>query len=73
MFLTMVYLRRLDEEMDRLALAVAVAVADIGRRVMSLEAKVALIDGDLAAQSERIDRMEMRLERVERRLDIVDA
>ena len=55
--------------MDRLALA----VADIGRRVTSLESKLALIHGDFAAQSERIDRMELRLERIERRLDIVDA
>lgn len=67
--LTLIYLRRLDEKMDRLTLA----VADIGRRVTSLEAKVALIHGDFAAQSERIDRMELRLERIERRLDIVDA
>ena len=67
--LILVYLRRLDEKMDRLTLA----VADIGRRVTSLESKVALIHGDFAAQSERIDRMELRLERIERRLDIVDA
>lgn len=67
--LILAYLRRLDEKMDRLALA----VADIGRRGTSLESKVALIHGDFAAQSERIDRMELRLERIERRLDSVDA
>jgi hypothetical protein len=37
-------------------------VADLGRRVTSLESKVVLLPGDFAAQSERIDRIERRLE-----------
>jgi hypothetical protein len=67
--LILVYLRRLDEKLDRLV----DSVADLGRRVTSMETKVALLHGDFAAQSERIDRIEIRLERIERRLDIVHA
>ena len=65
----LMYLRRMDEKLDRLALS----MADIGRRVTSLESKVALLHGDFAAQSERIDRIEIRLDRIERRLEIVPA
>ncbi|MEA2728427.1 MAG: hypothetical protein QOF70_2902 [Acetobacteraceae bacterium] len=67
--LILVYLRRLDGKLDRLV----DSVADLGRRVTSMETKVALLHGDFAAQSERIDRIEIRLERIERRLDIVHA
>jgi predicted nucleic acid-binding Zn-ribbon protein len=67
--LILVCLRRLDEKLDRLV----DSVADLGRRVTSMETKVALLHGDFAAQSERIDRIEIRLERIERRLDIVHA
>jgi predicted nucleic acid-binding Zn-ribbon protein len=67
--LILVYLRRMDEKLDRLV----DSVADLGRRVTSLESKVALLHGDFAAQSERIDRIELRLERIDRRLDIVHA
>jgi hypothetical protein len=67
--LVVVYLRRIDEKVDRLA----AGQLDLSRRVTSLENKVALLHGDFAAQSERIDRIEMRLERIERRLDIVIA
>jgi hypothetical protein len=67
--LILVYLRRMDEKLDRLV----GGVADLGRRVTSLGTKVALLHGDFAAQSERIDRIELRLERIEHRLDIVHA
>ncbi len=63
----LVYLRRLDGKMDRLS----DDVADVKRRMTSLETKVVLLHGDFAAQSERIDRIETRLERIERRLDLV--
>ena len=63
------YLRRLDEKMDLLS----ASMADLGRRVTSLESKVVLLHGDFAAQSERIDRIEQRLDRIERRLEIVPA
>jgi hypothetical protein len=65
--LILVYLRRIDENIDRLA----VGQSDLSRRVTSLEGKVALLHGDFAAQSERIDRIELRLDRIERRLEIV--
>jgi outer membrane murein-binding lipoprotein Lpp len=65
----LVYLRRMDEKLDRLASA----VGDLGRRVTSLETKVVLLHGDFAAQSERIDRIDIRLDRIERRLEIVPA
>ena len=67
--LILVYLRRIDEKLDRLV----DSVADLGRRVMSVETKVASLHGDFAAQSERIDRIELRLERIERRQNIVHA
>ncbi len=67
--LMLVYLRRIDEKLDRLA----DSVADLSRRVTSLETKVALLHGDFAAQSERIDRVVLRLDRIERRMDIVPA
>jgi hypothetical protein len=67
--LILVYLRRMDEKLDRLV----DSVGDIGPRVPSLETKAVLLHGDFAAQSERIDRIELRLERIERRLDIVHA
>ena len=67
--LVLVYLRRMDEKLDRLASS----VADVGRRVTSLETKIALLHGDFAAQSERIDRIEVRLARIEGRLDSVHA
>lgn len=67
--LVLVYLRRLDEKMDRLA----ANVGDLSRRVTSLESKIVLLHGDFASQSERIDRIELRLERMERRLDLVPS
>jgi hypothetical protein len=65
--LILVYLRRIDEKLDR----PPAAVADLGDRVTSLETKVALLDGGFAAQSKRIERLDVRLDRIERRLEIV--
>jgi hypothetical protein len=48
-------------------------VADLKRRMTSLETQVALLHSDFANQSLRIDRIEMWLEKIERRLDLVDA
>ncbi|PPQ38311.1 hypothetical protein [Rhodopila globiformis] len=67
--LILVYLRRIDEKVDRLTSV----VGDLGRRVTSLETKVTLLHGDFASQSERIDRIDLRLGRIERRLDIAPA
>jgi predicted nucleic acid-binding Zn-ribbon protein len=65
----LVYLRRMEEKLDWLTSA----VGDLGRRVTSLKTQVVLLHGDFAAQSERIDRIEIRLDRIERRLEIVPA
>jgi hypothetical protein len=67
--LVLVYLRRLDEKLDRLTSV----VNDLGRRVTSMETKVVLLHGDFATQSERLDRIDVRLDRIERRLDIAPA
>jgi len=67
--LILAYLRRMDEKLDRLV----ASVAALGRRLTSLETKVAPLHGDFAAQSERIDRIELRLERIELRLEIMPA
>jgi len=63
------YVRLIDVKLDRLV----GDVQDIKGRLTSLEAKVALLHGDFAGQSARIDRIELRLERIESRLDLVPA
>jgi predicted nuclease with TOPRIM domain len=45
---------------------------DLSTRVTSLEAQVALLHGDFANQSMRIDRVDERLSRIERRLELAD-
>jgi hypothetical protein len=45
---------------------------DLSTRVTSLEAHLALLHGDFANQSMRIDRVDERLTRIERRLELVD-
>jgi predicted nucleic acid-binding Zn-ribbon protein len=61
--------RRSDEKLDRLI----ENVADLKRRMTSVEVQVAQLHGDFAGQSARIDRIETRLGRIERRLDLVGA
>jgi hypothetical protein len=46
---------------------------DLKRRMTSLEMQVAQLHGDFAGQSARIDRVEIRLERIERRLELAPA
>ena len=74
--LSLVYLRRLDTKLDQ----VLEVLADHGRRLTSLEARVsrvqaelAAIHGDFAGQSVRIDRLEQRLDRIEHRLELREA
>lgn len=67
--LILVYLRRLDEKLDR----VFERLDDLTHRVTSPELKVSLLHNDFARQSDRMDRIEVRLERIERRFDIVGA
>ncbi|MDB5408067.1 MAG: hypothetical protein JWL84_2979 [Rhodospirillales bacterium] len=67
--LTLVFLRRLDEKMDR----VLDVLSEHGRRVTPLEGQIATLHGDFAGQSLRMDRIEQRLDRIERRLELVAA
>lgn len=67
--LILVYLRRLDEKLDR----VIERLDDLTHRVTSLELKVSLLHNDSAHQSERIDLIEGRPGRIQRRLDLVAA
>ena len=48
-------------------------VRDMRGRLTSIEVSVANLHGDFAGQSERIDRLEGRLERIENRLLLRDA
>lgn len=59
--LTLVFLRRIDEKVDR-------AIADLH----DLKGRMAAIEENLVGVQRRIDRLELRMERVERRLDLVD-
>jgi uncharacterized protein YigA (DUF484 family) len=63
------YLRRIDEKLDRLA----EDVRDLKGRMTTLETQMGLVQMGLARQSEHIDRMEIRLERIERRLDLIEG
>jgi uncharacterized coiled-coil DUF342 family protein len=67
--LVLVYLRRLDEKVDR----VLDDLRDIKHRVGSLERQAADIRVDMAAMSTRMDRIDGRLDRMERRLELVPA
>jgi outer membrane murein-binding lipoprotein Lpp len=67
--LVLVYLRRLDEKMDR-ALG---DIQDLKHRVTLLERQAADMRVDMVAMSTRMDRIEMRLDRMERRLDLAPA
>ena len=57
--LTLMYLRRLDEKMDR--------VID---RLQELTGRVGILEAQYASVSARIDRMENPLDRIERRLEL---
>ena len=67
--LILVFLRRLDEKADRLTSV----VTDLAHRMTSLESKVVLLHRDSAGLSERLDRLDIRIGRIERRLDIAPA
>jgi hypothetical protein len=64
-----VYLRQMDEKLNRFANN----LADIGRQVTSLETRFAFLHSDFAARSHRINRIDLHLERIERRLNIAHA
>ncbi len=67
--LTLRTLRRMDEKLDR----VLGDVADMKFRLTSLERQSAEVRLDIAGVSSCLDRMDVRLDRIERRLDLVDA
>jgi hypothetical protein len=67
--LTLVYLRRIDEKLDR----VIADVQDLKVRVTLLEERFATQEAAIAGVNRRIDRVEQRLDRIERRLDLVEG
>jgi len=67
--IVLVHLRRIESKLDKQT----EDIGDLKRRVTSLEAGVSLLHGDFAGQSIRIDRIEQRLERIGRRLDLVEG
>ncbi len=58
--LVLVYLRRLDSKMDKLA-----------DDMLEVKQRIGHLEGQYASISRRVDSLDIRLERVERRLDIV--
>jgi hypothetical protein len=71
--LMLVFLRRLDVKMDGLA----EAVADLKHRMTAVEIQLGSMasteQSHYASLALRLDRHEARLERIERRLDLVDG
>jgi hypothetical protein len=71
--LLLVYMRRLDEKLDR----VVEMQADQGRRLTLLEIAVSNLAasemGHYASFSLRADRIEMRLDRIETRLGLIEV
>jgi len=65
--LTLRYLRPMDEKLDR----IGTKLDEVMRRVGSLERTVAYQGMQFAEISVRTDGFERRLERIERRLDLV--
>jgi archaellum component FlaC len=60
--LTLIYLRRIDEKVDRL-------IDDMN----VVKARLTGVEENLAGVHRRIDRLEVRVERIERRLDLTEA
>ena len=70
------YLCRIDNKLDRVYDAVVDVqgrVSSLERQVASLHGDVAGLHGDFAGQSIRTDKIENRLLRIDRRLDLADA
>ena len=55
------YMRRFDEKLDR--------VVD---EILDLKVRMTAVEEGLAGVNRRLDRLELRVERIERRLDLVD-
>lgn len=67
--LTLVFLRRIDAKVDR----VLEDLRDLPHRTASLERQVADIRTDINHLAHPVDRFDLRLERIERRLAIADT
>lgn len=67
--LVLVLLKRLNRKVDRLA----ENMRDVKQRLTAVETSVARVQGDLTAQSRRIDELDARLERIEHGLDPKDS
>jgi archaellum component FlaC len=65
--LTLRFLRRIDENLDRLT----DDMRDLKVRMTAVERQLGDIHVAIAGVNGRIDKMEVRLERIERRLDLV--
>lgn len=65
--LTLHYLRRLDEKVDRLG----VDMREVKERLGNLEHQYAFMERQYASLSTRLDRVDSRLDRIERRLDLI--
>jgi hypothetical protein len=63
------YVERIDERIER----IGADMQDLKVRVTSLEGQTAHLQTLIAAQSARMDRIDMRLERIERRLELTPA
>jgi chromosome condensin MukBEF ATPase and DNA-binding subunit MukB len=59
--LVLVYLRRLDEKVDR-----------IGDDVRELKGRMTALEESVVGVQRRMDRLDLRLDRVEKRLDLAD-
>jgi archaellum component FlaC len=64
----LVYLRRIDEKVDR----VIEDVRDLKVRMTGVEEGLGKVEISIAGVNRRIDRIETRLDRIERRLDLVE-
>jgi hypothetical protein len=69
---TLELLRQIRAEQASLALAFDDFRSEMRERVGGLERKVADLHGDFAGLSMRVDRIDARLQRIERRLDLID-
>ena len=67
--LTLLFMRRLDQRLDRMESD----IGDIKLRVTATEEHLASIMMSVAGLNSRMDKVDGRLGRVERRLDLTDA
>lgn len=67
--LVLVYLRRIDGKVDR----IAEDVRDLKIRMTSIERQIGELRVDIAGLAARQDRADDRLDRIERRVDLRDA